>query len=193
MITFKAVILAASCFAALALSMEGSFAAEEAVVNFAGEDPSEDDIIDALTPKITRGISPGAIGSVAGSVGASVSKASFDQIVFELNSDRIAPRARGILDKIGRALQSEELGNLGIVIEGHTDASGAFDYNMRLSTRRAEAVKRYLIENFDVEAARLQTVGKGPTDLLDKQNPRNGANRRVVFVAKVTNPNHAER
>ena len=110
-------------------------------------------------------------------------KASFDQITFELNSDRIAPRARGILDKLGRALQSEDLADIAFVIEGHTDASGTLDYNMRLSNRRAESVKRYLVENFEIEPSRLKTVGKGPTDLLDKRDPRSGSNRRVVFVA----------
>jgi outer membrane protein OmpA-like peptidoglycan-associated protein len=162
--------------------------ADEDVVNFSGQDPTEDDIVDALIPKVgrTRGVSPGAVTSAGAAASPSTmskpAKASFDQITFELNSDRILPRARPILDKLGQALQSEDLMDLTFLIEGHTDVSGSMDYNMRLSKRRAESVKRYLVENYGIDASRLKTIGKGPTDLLDKNEPRSGVNRRVVFA-----------
>lgn len=87
-----------------------------------------------------------------------------------------------MLEKLGRALSSNELSDVEFLIEGHTDATGGFQYNMRLSQRRAESVKRYLVENFQLDPVRLKTIGKGPTDLLDKGNPASGRNRRVVFV-----------
>jgi outer membrane protein OmpA-like peptidoglycan-associated protein len=163
-------------------------AADEEMINFSGQDPTEDELIDALMPRSnlrTRGIRPGAVTSAGAAVAPSTMsppKVSFDQITFELNSDRITPRAESMLEKLGRALSSNELSDVEFLIEGHTDATGGFQYNMRLSQRRAESVKRYLVENFQLDPVRLKTIGKGPTDLLDKGNPASGRNRRVVFV-----------
>ena len=174
---WKGRILTATLFTATLFTIGEASLAEEGVVNFSGQDPSEEQIMDALTPRMgpvgkTRGIAAGAIGAGAAAVAPAAltpAKASFDQITFELNSDRISPKARGILDKLGKVLQSDELVDVEYVIEGHTDASGTLDYNMRLSKRRAESVKRYLVESFQIEPSRLKTAGRGPTDLLDKE------------------------
>ena len=180
-----------ACCAMALLPIPRYAGAQEDVTNFAGKDPSEDELLEALDPRAyarkTRGISATGTAGAAGAVAQGAltpPKVSFDQISFDLNSDRITPKARGMLDKLGRVLTSEQLSDVTYIIEGHTDVSGSLQYNMGLSKRRAESVKRYLVENYDVEPARLKTEGKGPTDLLDKQNPRNGVNRRVVFVAQ---------
>jgi len=172
------------------LQLGVAVAAEDGVVNFAGQDPSEDEIIEALSPAgpslKTRGIGrPGAAAAAGAAIAPSMkpAKASFDQITFEFNSDRINAKAKPMLDRLGSALSSPQLSGVEYVIEGHTDISGTLQYNMNLSQRRAESVKRYLVENFGIESSRLKTDGKGPTDLLDKANPRSGMNRRVVFVA----------
>ncbi len=175
----------------VAALLPGLATAEDGVVNFSGKDPTEDELIDALMPKkqlLTRGINrPGATtagGAAIAPAAVGPAKASFDQITFELNSDKITPRAKSMLDKLGRALSSAELSDVEFVIEGHTDASGSLQYNMNLSKRRAESVKHYLVEEFQIEPSRLKTEGKGPTDLLDKSNPKSGSNRRVVFMAQ---------
>ncbi|MDD5711830.1 MAG: OmpA family protein [Smithellaceae bacterium] len=49
------------------------------------------------------------------------------------------------------------------VIEGHTDNVGGADMNMKLSIRRAEAVKAYIVKNFGVKAERISTKGLGLT------------------------------
>jgi len=185
--TMNRTLLGLSCAAMLQLI--GTTLAADPTVNFSGKDPTEDELIEALSPPPkTRGISPGTVaGAVAPSVVATP-KVSFDQITFELNSDRITPKARTMLDKLGRALSSDQLRDVDYLIEGHTDASGALQYNMQLSKRRAEAVKHYLVENFEIERSRLRTDGKGPTDLLDKGNPKSGLNRRVVFVPDESKP-----
>jgi outer membrane protein OmpA-like peptidoglycan-associated protein len=174
-------------FAVAILQFTSSALADEGTVNFSGKDPSDAELINALTPPAkTRGIKA-ATATTAGAVAApstlAPAKASFDQVTFELGSDRLSPTAKRILDKIGRVLSTEELSDVSYIVEGHTDVTGSLPYNMKLSQMRAEAVKRYLVEGHKIDGARLQPIGKGPTDLLDKDNPKSGVNRRVVFEA----------
>jgi OOP family OmpA-OmpF porin len=113
----------------------------------------------------------------------SPAKASFDQIRFEFDSSELTPGAKRILARVAEALASSELGALALVVEGHTDAAGADDYNQRLSLRRAESVKRHLVAAHGIAAARLKPSGKGETELLDRDDPGSAANRRVVFAS----------
>jgi outer membrane protein OmpA-like peptidoglycan-associated protein len=157
------------------------------VKDLAGKDPTVDELITALTvpPCKTRGIAPGAVTGAGGAVAPPMvapPKVSLDQIRFAVNSARISPEARAFLDKLGRAISSDQLSDKAFVIEGHTDITGSLQYNMGLSKRRAESVKVFLIENYKVPANRLRTEGKGPTDLLDEDNPESGINRRVVIM-----------
>jgi len=73
-----------------------------------------------------------------------------------------------------------------VEIEGHTSALGSNEYNKLLSAKRAEAVKTVLVEQFDIEAARITANGYGKSRLLSQENTRSAheMNRRVV--AKVT-------
>ena len=48
------------------------------------------------------------------------------------------------------------------VIEGHTDSVGSAALNKDLSQRRAEAVRQYLIKNYNIDANRIKAVGYGP-------------------------------
>lgn len=108
---------------------------------------------------------------------------SFDQITFGFDSARIDEAAVPVLSEIGTALASSELQGLRFLIEGHTDARGGLRHNMRLSSRRADAVKLYLTSRHGLDAKRLVTSGRGPTDLHDPKNPESGVNRRVVLMA----------
>ena len=108
---------------------------------------------------------------------------SFDQISFEFGSARISRDVLPVLQEIGAALRSPELKELRFLIEGHTDAAGGMLYNMRLSSRRAESVKRYLLARHGLASRRLLTAGKGPTDLHDPESPDSAVNRRVVLMA----------
>ena len=82
------------------------------------------------------------------------------------------------LRQLAAALQSESLTPYRFLIAGHTDASGDADYNRRLSGRRAETVRRSLIDA-GIDPKRLDARGFGEDELLDPANPRSGANRRV--------------
>jgi len=68
------------------------------------------------------------------------------------------------------------------IVAGHTDAKGGRDYNLKLSQRRADAVREMLISTFRIEPDRLIAVGLGEEQLQDPKNPDAGVNRRVQLL-----------
>ena len=74
------------------------------------------------------------------------------------------------------------------VIEGHTSAPGTEAYNMDLSKRRAAAFKKVMVNMYDIDASRLETVGYGETRLLDKANNAEAhrVNRRISVTVEDT-------
>lgn len=73
-----------------------------------------------------------------------------------------------------------------IEIGGHTDSKGTAVYNQKLSERRANSVRDYLIKNFDMSAARLTAVGYGLTQPVADNTTDAGRaeNRRIEAVLK---------
>ncbi|HEY1723932.1 MAG TPA: OmpA family protein [Steroidobacteraceae bacterium] len=108
-------------------------------------------------------------------------------IPFEYNSSELQPQATAQLKQLRSALTSDSLGKDRFVVAGHTDAKGNAQYNQQLSVRRAEAVKRYLVEN-GVAAGRLQAVGYGSQQLAVPEHPDDPANRRVEIRNLGENP-----
>jgi outer membrane protein OmpA-like peptidoglycan-associated protein len=68
------------------------------------------------------------------------------------------------------------------VVAGHTDAAGGESYNQDLSERRADSIKRYLVDKYNIAGTDLVTVGYGKSKLKDPANPVSEANRRVQVV-----------
>ncbi|MDP3898447.1 MAG: OmpA family protein [Mesorhizobium sp.] len=67
------------------------------------------------------------------------------------------------------------------LIEGHTDAVGSFASNQILSERRADSLRRVLVEEFDVPRRALETVGYGEEFLLVPTQYEDWRNRRVTL------------
>jgi len=67
------------------------------------------------------------------------------------------------------------------IIEGHTSVAGEADYNLMLSKKRAQAVRALLINDYGVDANRLQAIGYGETRLRNTANTiaANKVNRRI--------------
>lgn len=98
---------------------------------------------------------------------------------FALGSDELSPAARAELDTLAkRVLALESLDS--IEVAGHTDNRGAAAFNQALSERRAQSVKRYLMEH-GVDAAKVTTTGYGMSRPVADNNTAEGraANRRV--------------
>lgn len=105
-------------------------------------------------------------------------------ITFDTDSDRILGPARAQVLEIANALKSRQLKARRILIEGHTDAVGADDYNLDLSYRRAISVLRTLTESYGIPAARLKVKGFGETQPVATNDTSTGRalNRRVTLV-----------
>jgi outer membrane protein OmpA-like peptidoglycan-associated protein len=101
---------------------------------------------------------------------------------FAYDSAELTSDARITLDRLGGALRDPRLSEFSFVIAGHTDAKGGDEYNQKLSERRAETVRSYLVAQFGISAARLTAKGYGKSQLLDPARPEDGVNRRVQVI-----------
>jgi outer membrane protein OmpA-like peptidoglycan-associated protein len=108
------------------------------------------------------------------------------QIYFDYNSSSISPKAVPQLTSLGNALSGPELKNALVSINGHTDGKGNDISNQKLSERRAESIKRYLVEHFALASENLVTIGYGKQKLKDAAHPLAPENRRVEIVNLVT-------
>ena len=97
---------------------------------------------------------------------------------FAFNSSKIDVKSEHILDEAVTALNNAI--SVDIRIEGHTDSVGSEAYNLKLSQKRADAVKAYLVAH-GIAASRLSTVGMGESHPVAANNTAEGRyqNRRV--------------
>ena len=113
-------------------------------------------------------------------------------IYFDYNSAAITAKAKPQLNQLGKAISDPQLENSVIVVSGHTDARGSDEYNQKLSERRAEAVKNYLVDKLNVSGDNLTTAGYGKRNLKNKADPFADENRRVQIV-NLSSSNQANR
>jgi outer membrane protein OmpA-like peptidoglycan-associated protein len=103
-------------------------------------------------------------------------------IYFDVNKDIVKPESYATLKEIAKILN--EIPEVKVQIEGHTDSDGDDKANLDLSKRRAAAVKAALVNQFGVKADRLEIKGMGESKpIAPNTNPSNKAlNRRVEFI-----------
>ena len=104
-------------------------------------------------------------------------------IYFDTDKAVIKPESRPTLEQIAKLLAGQP--QLNVFIVGHTDSQGAFDYNMDLSKRRAEAIAAELLKSYRIAPARLRTAGVGMLAPIGSNASDSGRalNRRVELVA----------
>jgi OOP family OmpA-OmpF porin len=103
-------------------------------------------------------------------------------ILFDFDKADLKPESRPALDEIAKLLKADS--QLGIVVVGHTDNKGSFEYNIDLSSRRALSVKKELVAAYDVSPERLTAAGAGMMAPLTSNDTEEGRakNRRVELV-----------
>lgn len=107
-------------------------------------------------------------------------------IQFDYDKAVVRPEYHRDLDVVARVLRRSEQSEA--VVEGHADRKEKSDaaYNQQLSERRAEAVKRYLVEEGGIAADRLTTRGYGFSRPRAPNDPKvgNPLNRRVeIYIS----------
>jgi len=97
---------------------------------------------------------------------------------FDFDKATLKPEAKPILDEAVQVLKQE--GSVDIVVEGHTDSIGTEQYNLRLSRRRADTVRRYLVDH-GIAASRITAEGFGESKPVASNDTADGRaqNRRV--------------
>jgi len=103
-------------------------------------------------------------------------------IYFDTGSDRIKEGSDETLTEISKLLASDP--SLNLLVVGHTDSEGGYDFNIDLSRRRAASVVNALVERFGVDSGRLTDAGVGylaPVETNDTEEGR-AKNRRVELV-----------
>lgn len=109
-------------------------------------------------------------------------KITFDSgLLFDTEQYSLKPATKDNLNNLSETLQKYE--DTKILVEGHTDAAGADDYNMRLSERRAQSVADYIIR-LGVDPSRITTKGYGETQPVASNETAEGKaqNRRVEMA-----------
>ncbi len=116
-----------------------------------------------------------------------VLKDVFENLTFETNKDVIKEESYPYLDELASTLTEAPEWKLTIV--GHTDNVGKDAFNMDLSLRRANSVKKYLVSK-GVDESVITTDGKGETMPIASNNTKEGRakNRRVEFT--ITKPDN---
>lgn len=157
-------------------------------------------LVDALTPpqaasapqdgirtrSFRPAVRPAATAAATATAGAAAGQAGRASILVTFVTDRadLTPPARSALDVLAAAMKSERLASVRFTIEGHADPRGNEDHNLRLSQARAEAVREYLISRHGLDAGRVDAVGKGSSNLMNKTNIAAPENRRVTIVSQ---------
>ena len=102
------------------------------------------------------------------------------RILFDFDSDHMTGSFRPALEELAGHLAG---GFKKLVVEGHTDSIGSSSYNERLSLKRANAIRRYLVNEFHVDGRKIETIGYGSRRPIADNGNYQGRqeNRRVEF------------
>ena len=170
------------------------------------EDLTADQIKNALIPQMTRSLSPRAPATETADqtfidtlrkkpssaltsddrsklTEVTASKPAIDLAMeFGYNSDVLRGPALATASKLGEAISAPELHDQTFLIAGYTDAKGSQQTNQKLSERRADSVKRYLVRAYHLTPSNLITVGYGKSNLKNPADPFAQENRRVQAV-----------
>jgi outer membrane protein OmpA-like peptidoglycan-associated protein len=157
-------------------------------------------LVDALTPpqaasapeegvrtrSFRPAVRPAANAAATAATGAAASQAGRASILVTFVTDKadLTTQARSALDVLAAAMKSERLAGVRFTIEGHADPRGGEEHNLRLSQARAETVRGYLISRHGLAAERIDAVGKGSSNLMNKTDIAAPENRRVTIVSQ---------
>jgi OmpA-OmpF porin, OOP family len=115
---------------------------------------------------------------------ASTGRAAIYGINFDTDKAVIKPESEPVLAEIAKLLRDTPA--LNVFIVGHTDSTGSYEHNLKLSQERAAAVVNALVTGHGIAAARMTSVGVGPVAPMATNDSEDGRaqNRRVELVKR---------
>ena len=101
-------------------------------------------------------------------------------VYFDHDKSNIKPSYHKLLQEIGTTL-TERPSGVSILLSGHADSTGTDEYNQALSLKRANAVKRYLVKNFNISPEKIAVKAYGESMPVTSNSTLKGRalNRRV--------------
>jgi outer membrane protein OmpA-like peptidoglycan-associated protein len=132
--------------------------------------------------KIINGV-PYRVRGLQGIVDSEIVPKAGAHINFDFDSSRIKPDSYALLNEFGNAMTGE-LSTAVLIVAGHTDSKGSFEYNKNLSEDRAKSVVAYLTTRRGVSPDRLIVKGYGKDKPIASNDTEEGRtqNRRVEFI-----------
>jgi outer membrane protein OmpA-like peptidoglycan-associated protein len=105
---------------------------------------------------------------------------NFNAAEFALGKAELSEDAKFVLHDLAKMMQKNPSIRLKLV--GHTSAEGDAALNQRLSEARAKSAVDFLVSHGGIDASRLESVGKGSSELKNTANPMAPENRRTEFI-----------
>jgi len=136
--------------------------------------------VQTLRNRKTRSLSMGEREEIA-EIASTKPKIDLD-IQFDYNSADISASSLPAVQSLGQALSNANLKGSTFIVAGHTDAIGGEAFNQGLSERRADSIKKYLVDKFGIAGSDLVAVGYGKDRPKDPNAPMDPINRRVQVV-----------
>ena len=101
--------------------------------------------------------------------------------LFDFDKATLKPAGKQDLDKFAADLKGANFDVM--TVTGHTDRIGSHAYNMKLSTRRAEAVKAYLVGSAGIPASKIAAIGTDGSDPVTKPDECKGKKATKALIA----------
>ncbi|HUJ15623.1 MAG TPA: OmpA family protein [Thermoanaerobaculia bacterium] len=154
-------------------------------------------VIDLAPPKILDLVIPGEAGTTATvqdlqvkELGNAVQIDLAADVLFDFDKADVLPKAEDTLGKAATIIKQRAKGT--VLIAGHTDSKGGDAYNIKLSLRRADAVRDWFIKKGGLARTHFETKGFGSKQpVVPNQNPDGSddpagraKNRRVEIMIK---------
>ena len=111
-------------------------------------------------------------------------------VLFDFDSAKLREKSKNTLEDIARFIKQYKAKE--VFVEGHTDSKGSEKYNLKLSERRAESVKRWLVEKGGISSFLIKTKGYGESRPIAPNTNKDGSdnpkgrqkNRRVEIIVR---------
>jgi OmpA-OmpF porin, OOP family len=113
-------------------------------------------------------------------------------IDFDSDTPVVRPSSYETVGRIADAMVQANLLPYGFLVVGHTSSDGRREANAMLSQRRADAIRDSLVNTFKISSKRIQSLGLGEEQFVDRTHPTSPANLQIQIVTLGKLPEQSE-